>query len=425
MEKEHHTEKGHHQTNRHDGMEKHHNVHEHHNKSVHEKIPDDKKIKINFFENLKGIKLINLLVVALSLLLILNLFLAFGLKNTAKAKIEEAEELTRPAEIQLTVIENTACTDCFDLSQILNSIKNNKVKITNEESLDLNSAKAKDLINKYNIKRIPTVLVFGEIEKSGNLGLKKESDALIFTGIKAPYFDTSSNEIMGRVSLTYINDATCGNCTDLSIFVRQLKQLGVAITDEKVVDIKNADSLISKYSLDKVPSLIISSDLSAYEDITKDWQQVGTVENDGSYIFRTISPPYFDLNKNKVVGLVDVTYLSDKSCLDCYDVEIHRQILSNPRGINININSEKKIDISDDEGKELVEKYSITKVPTIILSSDFSDYPSAKSFGNFFTVEDDGSYVFRSLEAMGKNIVYKDLSYDSSSNNKVNDIIEV
>jgi len=167
-----------------------------------------------------------------------------------------------------------------------------------------------------------------------------------------------------------------------------------------------------------VPSLIISSDLSAYEDITKNWQQLGTVEKDGSYIIRVVSPPYLDLSNNKIVGFVEVTYLSDKSCVDCYDVEIHRQILSNPRGINIKISSEKKLDISDDEGKELVEKYSITKVPTILLSSDFSVYPFANSLGNFFTVEDDGSYVFRNLEAIDKEIVYRDLSEDISSDNK-------
>ena len=150
--------------------------------------------------------------------------------------------------------------------------------------------------------------------------------------------------------------------------------------------------------------------MSAYDDITENWQQVGTVENDGSYVLRAISPPYFDLNKNEVVGLVDVTYLSDKSCLDCYDVEIHRQILTDPRGIGVNINSEKKVDILDAGGKELVEKYSITKVPTVILSSDFSAYPFANDLGDFFTLEDDGSYVFRNLEAIGNNIVYNDLT---------------
>jgi len=235
MDKEHHEDKVNHQTHKHDEMEKHHNAHVHHQHAkVHEKIPDDKKIKINFFKKFEGIKLINLLVGALGLLLIFNLFLAFGLKNTANTKIDEAKELTRLAEIQLTIIENTECADCFDISQIVNSIKNNKVDITNEESLDLNSEKAKDLINKYNIKRVPTVLVFGEIDKSGNLGLNDDDeDILIFTEVEAPYIDTDSNEIVGRVSLTYINDATCRNCTDLSFFTQQLKQLGVAIEDEK------------------------------------------------------------------------------------------------------------------------------------------------------------------------------------------------
>ena len=369
----------------------------------------NKKIKINILKNFKSTKLINLLVIVLGIILLINLSLTFSFKNTAEAKIEEIKELTRPAEIHLTIIKNSACDDCFELNNVISSIKNNNVEVINEETLDFNSKKARELVKEHNVQKIPTVLVFGEIEKSGNMGLDKSDDALIFADVKAPYFDIISNKVAGKVSVTYINDQTCEKCTDLSSFIQQLKQLGVAIVDEKAIDIKDAAALISRYRLDKVPALIFSKDLSAYEDLTQNWQVGGTVESDGRYILRTINPPYFDLNSDKVVGLIDIVYLLDEKCEDCYDVEVHKQILTSPGGFDLSFNSEKKIDISDDEGKELVEKYNIEKVPTVILSNDVSVYPFVESLQRFFTIGWDGSYIFTNFQAMG-NIVYNDLT---------------
>jgi hypothetical protein len=402
MEKEHHNSHEHR-----DEEKKHHDIHKHHH--IHEKTHHDKKIKIDILKNFKSVKLINFLVIILGVVVVINLFLTFSVNGGAEVKVGEAKESARPAEIQLTIIENSACNDCFDLDEVISGIKKNNVEVTSEETLNFNSAQARELIKKYDVQKIPIVLVFGEVEKSGNMGLDKADDALIFTEVKAPYFDTTSNKIAGRVSVTYINDKTCEKCSDLTSFVEQLKLFGVAIVNEKIIDIKDAAVLISKYSLDKVPALIISEELSAYEDITQNWQAAGTVEKDGSYIFREINPPYFDLNKNKVVGLVNIIYLLDEKCEDCYDVEVHKQILTNPGGFNLEFESEKTIDISDDKGKELVEKYKIKGVPTVILSDDVSVYSFAESLEQFFTVEDDGSYVFTDFQAMG-DIVYTDLT---------------
>ena len=62
---------------------------------------------------------------------------------------------------------------------------------------------------------------------------------------------------------------------------------------------------------------------------------------------------------------------------------------------------------SDVEGKELFAKYNITKVPTIILSSDVSAYPTKQILKQFFSVQKDGSYVFTRVSGVG---TYKDLT---------------
>ena len=89
----------------------------------------NKKIKINILKNFKSTKLINLLVIVLGIILLINLSLTFSFKNTAEAKIEEIKELTRPAEIHLTIIKNSACDDCFELNNVISSIKNNNVEL--------------------------------------------------------------------------------------------------------------------------------------------------------------------------------------------------------------------------------------------------------------------------------------------------------
>ena len=103
--------------------------------------------------------------------------------------------------------------------------------------------------------------------------------------------------------------------------------------------------------------------------------------------------------------------LTDESCSDCYDASIHKQILSR---LGLVISEEEEIDVSTENGKKLIEKYEINAVPTIIIQGDAEEYPAlAQVWSQVGTVEDDGSYVFRKIEAMGRGIKYKDLTTNS------------
>ena len=151
---------------------------------------------------------------------------------------------------------------------------------------------------------------------------------------------------------------------------------------------------------------MLSGQAKFYPAITGVWPQLGTIENDGYYVLRLTSPPFINLTTGKLRGLVDITYLTDKSCTECYDVNLHRLILTNPQTFAMVPEKEETTDISDAKGKELIAKYNITKVPTVILSSEASVYPSAKELNEFFSIEKDGSYVFKSVQILG---THKDL----------------
>lgn len=93
-----------------------------------------------------------------------------------------------------------------------------------------------------------------------------------------------------------------------------------------------------------------------------------------------------------------ITYLVDESCTECYNVLIHKQILTD-YGLNL---QEKTVDVNSEEGKALIEKYNIDSVPTYIL-----DKRAVKSdivmtiWPEVGTVEEDGKLIFRNNYLLG------------------------
>ncbi len=90
---------------------------------------------------------------------------------------------------------------------------------------------------------------------------------------------------------------------------------------------------------------------------------------------------------------VMVTYLTDMSCSECYDVNINSEILRGQFGLKL---TESYVDAGSDEGQELINKYKITRYPTFILSSDAMDSELLSNvWASVGSVESDGALVFR------------------------------
>ena len=76
------------------------------------------------------------------------------------------------------------------------------------------------------------------------------------------------------------------------------------------------------------------------------------------------------------------------------------------QAFGIVLDEEKTLDISSAEGKNLVSKYKIEKIPATVISLDADAYPALKQVWidprqGVGTIESDGWYVFRATEAMG------------------------
>jgi serine kinase of HPr protein (carbohydrate metabolism regulator) len=193
----------------------------------------------------------------------------------------------------------------------------------------------------------------------------------------------------------------------LTGIVNAFKQTGVKIVEEKTIEYKSDEGkqLVSKFGVREIPALIISKDILDYDSIKQVWNQLNTTEKEGFYALHSTAPPYIDVSNDKVVGLVTLVMLNDKTCNICYDVLVNKQILAR---FGIATDKEFSYDINSDEGKDLISKYKITKVPIIILSPEAKVYTDfAQVWSQVGTVENDEWYAMRSPELLG---TYKDLS---------------
>ncbi len=373
--------------------------HSHHHREEHP-VKHHKKL------NLQNALIV--LLVFLGIVVIINLILASSLNKEIKNNTELKKEELKPAKIEIVSLKNSKCNDCSDISAAVSSIKSLNVNVTKERKLEFDSKEAKDIISKYKIEKVPNVLITGEIDKLSAQGFEKKEGALVLSNINPPFTNTANGKVGGRVTIYILKDTECAKCNDLKAFVAQIKSTGVKLYNEREVSQKSDEgkSLIQKYNIGFVPALILSKDAGEYNIVKQAWPQVGTKEADGSYVLRLVNPPFINLTTGELKGIVDIIYLSDKSCKDCYNVSLHRNILTSPQSFAMTLDKEESYDIAYDKGKEAIAKYNITKVPTIILSRDVSVYPSSPVLKQFFTIQKDGSYVFTKVSSIG---TYKDL----------------
>lgn len=331
-------------------------------------------------------------------------------------------EQMRPANLQLTVLTDNTCTDCSSADSLISQINVTGVQITSIQRLDYASTQAQQLIAQYGVQKVPSILVFGETNKSSGVSLLwgkfngRMSNGVVYLETAPPYLNLSTGAVDGRVTLTILNDSTCSQCATMTSFVSALLANGVKITSSKTIDYTSTEgqAFISQYGIQRIPAIVISQEVLAYKNIAQSWPQLNATLRAGFYALNSLNPPYRDLTTGQITGLVSVIYLNDSACPSCYDVKAHKSILVNNFGVYLA--NETTVDISTDQGKALIAKYKITNVPTVLVSPEASAYTTLKPVwlqtstglnGTIGTIENDGWYVFRGTSLMGN---YTDLS---------------
>ncbi len=342
------------------------------------------------------------------------LFATKTLSNIDK-NIAAAKEAQRPANIKLTKIITPNCTDCFNIEDAVATIKNISVSIGEEKTYIFDSSEAQFLIKQLGIKKVPTYVLTGEVTKANLEGFTKSSgkikdNTFVFTKLTPIFIDPETGKEMGKVTATILTDPSCSQCLDPKLTIEAYKKSGIKVTDQKEITWNSPEGqkLISLYKITKLPTFLLSQEIDLYDNVKSNWSRIGTVEQDKTYVARNLFLPYRDLEKGQILGLIDLVYLTDSTCNDCYKPEtVQKNILI--QGYGVGLRFERTVDISSGEGQGLVAKYKITKVPTILLSPGADEYVSLKGvWKNIGTVESDGWYVFRQMQPLG-NVVYKDL----------------
>lgn len=232
----------------------------------------------------------------LGLVMLLGALFLWNARSTIVWNVAQKEDAEKPAEIELTLITPTACEVCVDGRILLDTIQKQNVRVLSSETFAADSAEGSTLIEAYGITRAPAVLVRGEFEKenvrdvfSSMNGEKNDDGTLILQITQPVYVDLTSNEIVGLVDVTYLTDSRCEDCYDPTQHKAILENnFGVRFQNERSVDVASIEgrALLSQYTITSIPTVLLSSSASAYDRLTAAWQQVGSVEENGTYIFR-------------------------------------------------------------------------------------------------------------------------------------------
>ncbi len=184
----------------------------------------------------------------------------------------------------------------------------------------------------------------------------------------------------------------CKDCSAPESFLAEFEAQGYVVASRKTVDADSTEGkkLIAQYEITKVPTVVLRKSSEAAQTFLA---QFGDIKHDGTFVLNDVVPPYRDVASNTVKGRFGIIFLADKTCKECYDVALHKAALSR---LGMTASDEKTIDIADKEGKELVVKYKIESVPTLIMQGDLGAYAMLNDlWDQVGTVEADGAYIFR------------------------------
>ncbi|MBI2138419.1 hypothetical protein HYU13_02435 [Candidatus Woesearchaeota archaeon] len=215
--------------------------------------------------------------------------------------------------VEAIIIKDAGCKLCPALEATVTELKKT-VKITKEKVAPFESQEAKGLIGKYRLERLPALLLSPELKEYpeisaewGGLGTVEGDGWHVTRQVGPPYTNASTGKTVGLTSLIMLSDKSCSACYDVKMHKGIIARFGVAIADEKEVDLSSAEGkkLVERYNITSVPSIILSKEAASYEGFVRVWETVGTVESDGSYIFRSnnvLGQKYKNLLTNSIEG---------------------------------------------------------------------------------------------------------------------------
>lgn len=210
-----------------------------------------------------------------------------------------------------------------------------------------------------------------------------------------------------KLQVITVAPANCEKCVLLTEFVANLKSSDLDLdVSDKIVTLgidAQAQELVTKYSIGKLPALVLLPDANALEQLSGPWEGFGTIEPDNALILREVPLPYWDVSAQKIRGLVSLLTIEAADCPECA-IQLTSELLrqTGVSGINqgqgVFVDSESTVSSDSADGQRLITQYVITKLPAVLLSADIADYPdffSVLEQQKLGSLESDGTWVLR------------------------------
>ncbi len=218
--------------------------------------------------------------------------------DQAPAPYYDVAEKRIKGKVTALTIQDASCTKCFNISQIVDQIKSAGIKVVSEQTIDATSAEGKELIGKYKIEKIPTIIFNKEAleydvvsQVWSQVGTEESDGKLVLRFVNPPYVNISTGKTEGLVTMTMLYDQSCAECFNASVYEELLTQsFSMHVEKEEMLDVASNKGkyLVNKYNITSVPAVVLSKDAGMYPNLAQAWESVGTAEKDGSFTFRKV-----------------------------------------------------------------------------------------------------------------------------------------
>lgn len=229
----------------------------------------------------------------------------------AVTRVQKQQEAVRPARLDIVVVTDGTCSNCTKPQPFINALQKQGVAFGTVKQIDGTTGEGKEYVAQQKLERFPAVVIKGETSRSAKLeqfltqtSTKGESQ-FVYT-VPAPYHEVTSDKVRGLFRATYLTSTNCTNCYNVTDNAAALKNLGVNVTEDKVVTAESPEGkeLIQQYKIRYLPTIILTGDLEVYQAFQGVWPQVGSKEAGGTYVLRDgvkLMGTYYDLKLKRAV----------------------------------------------------------------------------------------------------------------------------
>jgi hypothetical protein len=262
------------------------------------------------------------LMITLGAIVILNL-IAIVLLNNQLAEEELAQvpqveqprqivQLPPPLPVRTLLLQNrNTCPDCYSIEHYVGELNDSiplQAEFVPEEQQSLFASPRLPAIA-FNATFAQYDLLEGWYSVGYNITIPDGPYAglwYVLPTLNAPYVETNTSRVRGRVVVTFITYEACSECYDVMTVRKYLNASRITPYREVSVDAASSlgKSLLRQYNISTVPTILMDAEAAQYPNLMPGWNIVGTIESDGTFVLRDLTRlnvTYYDLAHKKLM----------------------------------------------------------------------------------------------------------------------------